>query len=102
MTDAFAGFAWVTTWKGIAKFCGVSVDTVRRWEKQFALPVMRLPSKTGLGPGLVTALPSELNTWLREFSDSLERSKIERAKRKAADRASRKAAESNNGGLPLH
>lgn len=94
MTDnAFAGFAWITGWKCIAKFCGVSIDTVRRWEKMFGLPVMRLPSKSGRGPGLVTALPSELNTWLREFSDSLERSKVERVRRKTADQAARKAAE---------
>lgn len=96
MTDAFAGFAWVTTWKGIAKFCGVSVDTVRRWEKAFGLPVHRLPSKTGLGPGLVTALPSELNAWLRAYTDGVKALKANRA-----NRASRKTAESNNGGVHL-
>ncbi len=94
MTDQFAGFSWVTTWKGIAKFCDVSVDTVRRWEKAFGLPVHRLPSKTGLGPGLVTALPSELNAWLRAYTAGVKSLK--------ADRAARKAAESNNDGVHLH
>ncbi len=82
MSDGFLN-SWITTWRGIAKYCGMSVDTVRRWEKQFGLPVMRLPSKSGKGPHTVTAIPSELNIWLREYSDGVKNLKALKAERKA-------------------
>jgi tetratricopeptide (TPR) repeat protein len=49
------------SWKEIAAFFGRDERTVRRWEKENALPVRRVP---GGAKGRVFALESELSRWL--------------------------------------
>jgi TolB-like protein len=49
------------SWKEIAAFFGRDERTVRRWEKDGALPVHRVP---GAAKGRVFAYASELNLWL--------------------------------------
>jgi TolB-like protein len=49
------------SWKEIAAFFGRDQRTVRRWEKDSALPVHRLP---GAAKGRVFAYASELDHWL--------------------------------------
>jgi hypothetical protein len=50
------------SWKEIAAFFGRDERTVRRWEKENALPVRRVP---GSAKGRVFAYESELRDWLR-------------------------------------
>jgi adenylate cyclase len=50
------------SWKEIAAFFGRDERTVRRWEKESALPVHRVP---GGAKGRVFAYASELERWLR-------------------------------------
>jgi hypothetical protein len=50
------------SWKEIATYLGRDVRTVRRWEKERALPVHRLP---GSGRRAVFAYRSEIDEWLR-------------------------------------
>jgi tetratricopeptide (TPR) repeat protein len=50
------------TWKEIASFFGRDERTVKRWEKERALPVHRLP---GGRRGTVYAFTEELTAWLR-------------------------------------
>ncbi len=73
--------SWLTTWKSIAAYCDVSIDTVRRWEKLYGFPVFRLPSKRGFGHKTIAAIPSEINTWLREFSKEMHGKKRKPAKK---------------------
>jgi tetratricopeptide (TPR) repeat protein len=49
------------SWKEIALFFSKDVRTVRRWEKERALPVHRAPGKPG---GSVYAFTNELTEWL--------------------------------------
>jgi len=49
------------SWKEIAAFFGRDERTVRRWEKESALPVHRVP---GAAKGRVFAYASELDLWL--------------------------------------
>lgn len=49
------------SWKDIARFFGRDERTVRRWEKENALPVHRVP---GGAKGRVFAYESELRCWL--------------------------------------
>ena len=49
------------SWKDIARFFGRDERTVRRWEKENALPVHRVP---GGAKGRVFAYESELRRWL--------------------------------------
>src|SRR5262252_3587471 len=49
------------SWKEIAAFFGRDERTVRRWEKENALPVHRIP---GAAKGRVFAYESELRQWL--------------------------------------
>jgi adenylate cyclase len=49
------------SWKEIAAFFGRDERTVRRWEKESALPVHRVP---GAAKGRVFAYESELDLWL--------------------------------------
>jgi Tfp pilus assembly protein PilF len=55
------------SWKEIAPFFGRDERTVRRWEKERALPVHRIP---GASKGRVFAYESELREWLSS-SESL-------------------------------
>jgi DNA-binding transcriptional MerR regulator len=49
----------VTGWGEVAAVLGVSVATVRRWERRHGLPVSRLPT------GGVVALRARLVRWAR-------------------------------------
>ncbi len=49
------------SWKEIAAFFGREERTVRRWEKESALPVHRVP---GGAKGRIYAYESELRRWL--------------------------------------
>ena len=51
----------LNSWKEIASFFGRDERTVRRWEKELALPVHRIP---GGAKGRVFAIESELQQWL--------------------------------------
>src|SRR5208282_124149 len=55
------------SWKEIAAFFGRDERTVRRWEKERALPVHRIP---GASKGRVFAYEAELQEWLSN-SESL-------------------------------
>jgi len=51
----------LNSWKEIASFFGRDERTVRRWEKELALPVHRIP---GGAKGRVFAFENELRQWL--------------------------------------
>jgi len=68
------------SWKEIAAFFGRDERTVRRWEKDQALPVHRIP---GAAKGRVFAYQSELEKWLK---------KAESARPEAAKEAAASAA----------
>ncbi len=51
---------WVTGWKEISKFCGLSKDCVVKNFKKWNLPVRKLPN------GKPAAIPSELDQWLKD------------------------------------
>jgi len=57
------------SWKEIALFFSKDVRTVKRWEKERALPVHRAPGKPG---GSVYAFTDELTSWLNASSSKLE------------------------------
>ena len=50
------------SWKAIADYLQRDVRTVRRWEKALALPVRRVPARSGHS---VFAYVSEIETWLK-------------------------------------
>ena len=64
------------SWKEIAAFFDRDERTVRRWEKERALPVHRVP---GGGRGGVYAYPSELKDWLKGRASDLDRAVSESA-----------------------
>jgi len=51
----------LSSWKEIATFLGKDPKTVQRWERQYGLPVHRVP---GSGHGSVFAFSDELRAWL--------------------------------------
>ena len=57
------------SWKEIALFFSKDVRTVKRWEKERALPVHRAPGKPG---GSVYAFTEELTNWLNASPTKLE------------------------------
>jgi tetratricopeptide (TPR) repeat protein len=57
------------SWKEIALFFSKDVRTVKRWEKERALPVHRAPGKPG---GSVYAFTDELTSWLNTSSSKLD------------------------------
>jgi tetratricopeptide (TPR) repeat protein len=57
------------SWKEIALFFSKDVRTVKRWEKERALPVRRAPGKPG---GSVYAFTDELTGWLNASPQKLE------------------------------
>lgn len=59
------------SWKEIASYFGHDVRTVRRWEKERALPVYRPPGKAR---GSVYAFTGELARWLEQPSNEAESS----------------------------
>lgn len=52
----------LNSWKEIATYIGRGIRTAQRWERDLALPVRR-PS--GQKRKAVSALPSEIDAWLR-------------------------------------
>jgi predicted DNA-binding transcriptional regulator AlpA len=52
---------WLTGWKEISKYIGVSKDTCKRYIKQYSLPIKRRPG------GRPSAIPYEVDNWLIEF-----------------------------------
>ncbi len=50
---------WLTGWKQISAYLDVSVTTVKRYHEDHGLPVHQLPT------GTPTALPAEIDTWLK-------------------------------------
>ncbi|HEY4840008.1 MAG TPA: hypothetical protein VIH72_15430 [Candidatus Acidoferrales bacterium] len=66
-TDGTSGR--LDSWKEIALFFSKDVRTVKRWEKERALPVHRAPGKPG---GSVYAFTDELSRWLNTSSAKLE------------------------------
>ena len=59
---------WLRGWKDIAAYCGgLAVNTVRKYYKQYGMPIHRLPG------GKPVALPSELDLWLIEMNASARR-----------------------------
>ncbi len=50
-------------WKDIAKYLGLGVRTVQRWEIRLGLPVIR---PAGRGRSVVCARTEELDAWLRQ------------------------------------
>ena len=57
MTDKKIG--WLSGWKIIAEYCGVTVQTVQKYAEEKGLPVNKIGNK-------VFALPGDLDGWLRE------------------------------------
>jgi tetratricopeptide (TPR) repeat protein len=66
-TDGTSGR--LDSWKEIALFFSKDVRTVKRWEKERALPVHRAPGKPG---GSVYAFTEELTRWLNASSAKLD------------------------------
>jgi tetratricopeptide (TPR) repeat protein len=62
MSEANRADRRLDSWKEIAVFFGRDERTVRRWEKERALPVHRVPGK---GRGSVYAFEDELTQWLK-------------------------------------
>jgi hypothetical protein len=57
----------IESWKGIANYLGRGLRTVRRWEEDEGLPVHRHVHQK---QGTIYALTAEIETWLKERSDS--------------------------------
>src|SRR5271168_1816529 len=55
------------SWKAVAEFLHIDIRTARRWEKERALPIHRVP---GGGRRAVYAYVSEIEEWLQPGSDS--------------------------------
>lgn len=64
------------SWKEIAAFFSRDERTVRRWEKERALPIHRVP---GGGRGGVFAYADELREWLKGRGDELDPEELEAA-----------------------
>jgi DNA-binding transcriptional regulator YiaG len=63
---------FLNSWKEVARFVGISVRTVQRWEQYAGLPVHR-PARKLRSP--IVAIPEEVERWLNsECSTSIERS----------------------------
>ena len=54
---------WLTGWKDIARYIGLSIATCKRYRKKHQLPVHYMPG------GTPVALPHELDQWLINFND---------------------------------
>jgi hypothetical protein len=56
----------LTSWKEIAGYMGRGVRTAQRYEREFQLPVRRLPGKSR---GAVIAIAEDIDAWLRYGSN---------------------------------
>ena len=54
---------WLTGWKAIAGYMGLSVKTCKVWRKEYGLPVRSLPG------GKPVCLPGELDLWLVNYDN---------------------------------
>lgn len=63
MVNHIEGF--LTGWKAISAFLGVSVQTAKKYFKRYHMPVCRLPG------GTPVAMPHELRIWVGAASDNL-------------------------------
>jgi len=54
---------WLTGWKEIGKYIGLSIDTCKRYRKKYSLPARYTPG------GTPVAIPYELDQWLINFSN---------------------------------
>ena len=54
---------WLRGWPNIAKFCGCSVRTVKRYYYEIGMPVYCVGTPIG-----AIALAEELNAWLKIYS----------------------------------
>jgi tetratricopeptide (TPR) repeat protein len=63
--DAAGSAARLDGWKDIAAYLGKTDRTVKRWEAERGLPIVRVP---GRGRGSVYAYPAELDEWLKSSS----------------------------------
>ena len=53
---------WLTGWKEILPYIGVlDIKTARKYVKEYGMPIYRLP-------GVIKAVPYELDQWLIEFN----------------------------------
>jgi predicted DNA-binding transcriptional regulator AlpA len=52
---------YLSSWKEIAKYIGLSQRTIQRWERSFGLPVHR---PTGSRSGAVIAIAAEIDEWI--------------------------------------
>lgn len=62
---------WLTGWKEIAAYIGLSIKTCKRYKKKYSLPVRSLPG------GKPVALPLELDHWLIAFNELKEKASAE-------------------------
>jgi predicted DNA-binding transcriptional regulator AlpA len=53
------------SWKDIARYVGVSVKTVQRWERSYEFPIRRVSRSKG---SVVFALQNEVEEWLRSWA----------------------------------
>ena len=67
ITEPHPGGQRLDSWKAIAEYLQRDVATVRRWEKNLALPVHRVG---GIGRS-VFADPAEIDAWLKQAKPSL-------------------------------
>lgn len=67
MLQSVNKIGWLTGWKDIAQYCGLSVDGVKNLNKK-GLPVFKLPS------GMIASLPQVLDKWMIENSKKIGRS----------------------------
>ncbi len=75
-------------WKEISTYLGISVRTAQRWETEFGLPIVRVPTDKHAG---VAARRVELDAW---FHENLDRLREDSQARTASD----EAEESENAG----
>jgi len=54
---------FLNSWKDVARFVGISVRTVQRWERHAGLPVHR-PARKLRSP--IVAIPEEVERWLNQ------------------------------------
>ena len=59
---------YLSSWKAIAQYIGVSLRTVQRWERSSGLPVRR---PGGNNTGTVVAIAAEIDDWILNIPTSV-------------------------------